>query len=83
MNGAQLLNNMSIQVCVAGEAPYWQIAETEGHTMISFTKMLEHMSVHKSAAEHVFTWQTQPVFIRMLAPVAGSIRGWNVGEIRG
>lgn len=49
------------------------VPETEGHTMISFPKMLEHMPVHKTATEHVFTWQTHPVFIRMLAPEKNSI----------
>jgi len=36
--------------------------------MISFTKMLEHMPVHKTATEHVLARQTQPVFTRVLAP---------------
>jgi len=36
--------------------------------MISFTKMLEHVPVHKTATEHVLTRQTQPVFTWVLAP---------------
>lgn len=45
--------------------------------MICFTRMLEHVLVHKTATEHVLTRQTQPVFTRVLAPEKVPIFSWT------